>query len=169
MAIKLDRSPSARTAPHLPSLPSLSTPAPTAPGSWNARTLGGGGFHVSDSPRYPTSIRMGVSRAWQGTGPVAQRAWAPPPGAPFSPPRPSDQKGHSQSRAVPDPLPRDALSKDDGGAGKTLPQPLTSQTSIALPNPPVSLCPQTRPQPATGCPRGWSGAEAPAGLEKPAH
>lgn len=112
------------------------------------------------APKYPAYIRMDVSRAWQRTGPVAQRALAPPAGAPFNPPRPSDQRGHSQSRAGTDPLPRNALSKDDGGVGKTLSQPLTSQTSIALPNPPVSLCPQARPQQAMGCPRGWSGAEA---------
>lgn len=50
----------------------------------------------------------------------------PPPGAPFSPLRPSDQRGHPQSGAVTDPLPRDALSEGDRGAGEPPPQPLTS-------------------------------------------
>lgn len=52
MAIKLDRSPHARTAPHLSSLLSLGIPAPTAPGSWSVGTLSGRGF--SDSSKYPT-------------------------------------------------------------------------------------------------------------------
>lgn len=49
----------------------------------------------------------------------------------------------------------------------TLPQPLTSQTATALPNPQCPCAPRAAPA-AMGCPWGCRGAGAPAGLEKPA-
>lgn len=63
------------------------------PGILELQDAGGGEFHVSDSPKYPTSIRMGVSRAWQGTGPVAQRALAPRRGLHSAPHGPAIRGG----------------------------------------------------------------------------
>lgn len=102
-----------------------------------------------------------------GDGDRSTKGPVPPVGSPIQPPTPQRSEGHPQSGAVMDPLPRDALSKGDGGAGEPPPQPLTSRNTTSPPNPPP-LRPQTWPRQPRGVPkdRAGPGVGCPPGLEK---
>lgn len=104
MVVKPGERPHAEMAPHLPSLPGPGTPCPTSPRDAVPSSPSTPGLSpaVPGHQRWrvpcqrrsqiPISIRTDSPGARQGTGTEAQRAPSPPSGAPFSPPRPSDQR-----------------------------------------------------------------------------